>query len=190
MDPYQILGVSPEATDEEITKAYRSRAKQHHPDIHPEDPLAAKKMAAINNAYDEIQRRRAHATDGFGGFESGYRESQAPAGDLSTAEVLLSQGRSEEALRILQSLSDRTARWHYLCAASFANLGNRSVARQYIEAAVRMEPDNPDYRDLQAILNQRFSGTRSPASFHPLSWLWKGFVLFTLVRWLFQWLMG
>lgn len=54
-DPYSILGVSRNASDEEIKKAYRKLAKQYHPDLHPNDEEAAKKMAEINAAYDQIQ---------------------------------------------------------------------------------------------------------------------------------------
>jgi molecular chaperone DnaJ len=191
MDPYQILGVSSDVSDEEITKAYRRMAKKYHPDVNPDDPLSAKKMTAINNAYDEIQRRRSHATDGFAGSNPWGSQSDFPQGDLQTAETFLSQGRTEEALRILQTLTDRSARWHYLCAAAFANLGNRSVARQYIAAAVRMDPENADYRDLEAILNRRTEGWQGGSRpFSPLSWLWKGFVVVTMVRWFFQFLLG
>jgi molecular chaperone DnaJ len=186
MDPYQILGVSRDASDEEITKAYRSAAKKYHPDIHPDDPLAAKKMSAVNNAYDEIQRQRSVQKNGT----EWNPDAQSPRGDLSAAETLLSEGRPEEALRILQSLSERSARWHYLCAAAYANLGNRSIARQYIAAAVRMDPDNPDYRELDSILNHSQGSPTRSGGFLPLSWLWKGFVIYLVARWLFSWLLG
>lgn len=57
-DPYDILGVSKEASDEEIKKAYRSLAKQYHPDLHPDNPSAGKKMDEINVAYDTIKKMR------------------------------------------------------------------------------------------------------------------------------------
>ncbi len=54
-DPYKVLGVSGSASAEEIKKAYRKKAKEYHPDLHPDDPAAAQKMNEINEAYDMLQ---------------------------------------------------------------------------------------------------------------------------------------
>jgi curved DNA-binding protein CbpA len=56
MDPYKVLGVSPEATEEEIKKAYRTLAKKYHPDLNPGDEYAAEKMNDINVAYDILTK--------------------------------------------------------------------------------------------------------------------------------------
>lgn len=53
-DPYKVLGVEQGASQEEIKRAYRRKAKEYHPDLHPNDPNAAMKMNEINQAYDML----------------------------------------------------------------------------------------------------------------------------------------
>ena len=79
-DPYKVLGVSPGASDEEITKAYRSLAKKYHPDLNPGDEAAAAKMSEINAAYDQIkngytpQSASVGSYAGSGGYSRPYAE--------------------------------------------------------------------------------------------------------------------
>ena len=54
-DPYEVLGVSRNASEDEIKKAYRRLAKKYHPDLNPGDENAAKMMREINAAYEQIQ---------------------------------------------------------------------------------------------------------------------------------------
>ena len=54
-DPYKVLGVSRDASDEEIKTAYRRLAKKYHPDLNPGDAEAARKMQQVNAAYDQIK---------------------------------------------------------------------------------------------------------------------------------------
>ena len=53
-DPYRVLGVSKDATDAEIKRAYRKLARQHHPDRNPGDAAAEERFKAIQAAYDQI----------------------------------------------------------------------------------------------------------------------------------------
>ena len=65
-DPFSILGVSPDASEDEIKSAYRRLAKKYHPDLNPGDKRAEAKMREVNDAYTEALRIRRG-----GGFRQG-----------------------------------------------------------------------------------------------------------------------
>lgn len=72
-DPYKVLGVSPDASDEEIKRAYRNLAKKYHPDLNPGDQEAARKMQEVNAAYEQIKNPEKAAQAGPGGsYGNGY----------------------------------------------------------------------------------------------------------------------
>ena len=54
VDYYKILGVDKNIPQKDVRAAYRKRAKQFHPDLHPNDPKAKAKFQALNEAYDVI----------------------------------------------------------------------------------------------------------------------------------------
>ena len=63
MNPYDVLGVAPDASDEDIARAYKRLAKQYHPDLHPGNTAAAERMGQINRAYDDIKAMRQRGAD-------------------------------------------------------------------------------------------------------------------------------
>jgi len=88
-DYYEVLGVSRDADENEIKKAYRKLAKQYHPDLHPNDKEAEARFKEINEAYailSDPQKRKQYdmyghsgvdgtgfnGFSGFGGFDFGF----------------------------------------------------------------------------------------------------------------------
>ncbi|MEF2656374.1 MAG: DnaJ domain-containing protein [Eggerthellaceae bacterium] len=60
-DPYEVLGVSRDASADEVKKAYRKKARENHPDLNPGDAKAAERMNEINEAYDRITNPEKYA---------------------------------------------------------------------------------------------------------------------------------
>jgi len=165
IDPYKVLGVPSTATDDEVKKAYRKLAKIYHPDANPGDKRAEQKMKEINEAYDMIVNSKASGAGpgrnqygnpyggfgGFGGYSQGNTAEEAPY--MQAARNYINSGRFREALNVLGSINERTARWYYYSAYANAGLGNRIAAQQHAQQAVNMEPGNMEYRMLLERLN-------------------------------------
>ena len=166
-DPYKVLGIGPNASDEEIKQAYRRLAKKYHPDLNPGDQEAAKKMQEVNAAYEQIKNPEKagsggydYGNTGYGGYGSGYggyydpfggsyRQQSSQTGDQyqQAAYQYLRFGQYREAINALVNCQERNARWYYLSALANNGLGNQVTALEHIRRAVSMEPDNPEYLD-------------------------------------------
>jgi len=158
-DPYKVLGVSPDASDEEIKRAYRALAKKYHPDLNPGDQEAARRMQEVNAAYEQIKdpdKFRSQQTSGgygggyydpFGGYrqQQGYGSAEQADQYQNAAYQYIRFRRYREALNALQNSSERNARWYYLSALANDGLGNQVTALEHIRRAVSMEPDNQEY---------------------------------------------
>lgn len=157
-NPYEVLGVSENASDEEIKKAYRTLAKQYHPDNYIDNPLkdlASEKMKAINEAYDAIQKMRAQGDNSFNntsyGNSNGYQGTDT---GYIRIRRLINSGRINEAEILLNGIADKDAEWHFLMSLVYFRKGWLHDARNEINIACQMNPYNKEYRAVQ----QRMSG--------------------------------
>ena len=80
-DPYEVLGVSKNASEDDIKQAYRRLAKQYHPDLHPGDAECARKMNEINEAYDLLKNPQAYQAyqrqQAQNAYQQAYRQQQS-----------------------------------------------------------------------------------------------------------------
>ena len=154
-DPYQILGVSENASDEEIKKAYRDLARKYHPDNYHDNPLAdlaQEKMKEINAAYEEINRRRSGGNRTSGGSYGGYQQQYGQYQGRSSSSVLqqvriaIQSGDLSRAEALLANYSDHNAEWNFLRGAVCYRRGWMDEAKRYYQTACQMDPGNAEYR--------------------------------------------
>ena len=173
-DPYIVLGVKPDASDEEINRAYRELARKYHPDNyqnHPLADLAEEKMKEVNEAYEAIQKQRSggggYQQQSSGYYQGGYQQQrQYGGGNPTFARVrnLINMGDLNAAERLLQEVPQKSGEWYFLMGSVAYRRGWLDEAKRYYETAVQMDPGNPEYQQALAMAEGRSAGYR-PAGY-------------------------
>ena len=169
-DPYSVLGVSPDASDEEIKKAYRELARKYHPDNYQNNPLAdlaEEKMKEVNEAYDAINKMRSGGGYSNGGSYGGsaYHQSgssygyqqqrQSSAGTLySRVRQSINAGNIDAAENLLRQAPAQDAEWHFLSGCIAYRRGWLDEARQQYQIACNADPGNMEYRQALNMMQQ------------------------------------
>lgn len=182
-DPYSVLGIPRNASDEEIKKAYRNLSRKYHPDANINNPnkdAAEAKFKEVQQAYQQIMHEREYGSSSYGqgvygqggysqgdfggfgnfggfggpfrGFGAEYR--QANTGETENEEDLhmraaanfINSGHYQEALNLLNGISNRNAAWYYYSALANSGMGNNVMALNHAREALKLEPDNLQYQ--------------------------------------------
>ena len=158
-DPYRVLGVSRDASEDEIKKAYRALSRKYHPDANVNNPnkaQAEERFKEVQQAYDQIMKERQQGA-GFGGYDYGYggfsgQSAQSSYGqesnEMRAAANYINAAHYQEALNVLNRMTERNGQWYYYHAVANAGAGNTASAMEDARRAVDMEPNNMQYQQL------------------------------------------
>ena len=164
-DPYEILGVSRNATDDQVRAAYRELVKKYHPDKYQGNPLAdlaEEKLREVNEAYDQVMKERsssagsgyqgssgAYGNSGYGnagGYGSGGAYSGQNAADFRTVRQYIDAGNLAAAQAKLDSIPIKNAEWIFLSGMISYRKGWYDDAVSKVDQAISMDPNNQEYR--------------------------------------------
>ena len=171
-DPYSVLGVSQNASDDEVKKAYRELARKYHPDNYQNNPLAdlaEEKMKEINEAYDTITKQRAGGYSGsFSGAPGGQRNGYASASahpSYIRIRNLINGGDLMQAEQLLYEVGQKDGEWYFLAGSIAYRKGWMDEAMQNYTRAVQMDPSNMEYRQALNLMRQGGMGGYRPMGY-------------------------
>ena len=134
-DPYKILGITENATDNEVKIAYRNEVKRFM--------NSERKLAELNFAYDAIMNKR---RGNIG--NNGYTE----------VRNLIRQNKYDEADNLLTGLDSSTAEWNFLMGTVCYGKGWLNDSYMYYKKATELNPANAEYSQALKHMNERKNG--------------------------------
>ncbi|MEF9934041.1 MAG: J domain-containing protein [Clostridium sp.] len=156
-NPYEVLGLKPGASQEEIKKAYRDLVKKYHPDRHTNNELkdlAQERMREINEAYDSLSKNGSSTYNNSSSNQGSYANSSSGGFVFQRVRQLINANNLLSAESELNSISTRNAEWFYLRGVINMKKGWYSKAYEDISTACNMEPGSHEYQNALNNLRQ------------------------------------
>ena len=161
-NPYEVLGVNPNCSNEELRDAYRKLAKKYHPDNYTDTNLAdvaEEKMKEINSAYDEILRIRTGKQTGNSQNTGSYQNtSRDPIYDKIRQAINRRDFRYAEQLLGSVKAENRGAEWYFLRGCVLLQAQYYFDALNYLDKACQMDPNNMEYRNMRDRVRNQTNG--------------------------------
>lgn len=179
-NPYEILGVYENATDDEIKNAYREKARAIQQGDYSSSPLsdiAEKRMNELDEAYDAImaQRRSGKSYSSGNSYSGGtyssasYQNSSYTTPTYQDIREKIRRNDLDAAQVMLDNIPEmsRIAEWYYLQGMIQQKKGWTNAAYENYTRAYQMDSSNPEYsRAYQTMNNQRSGGYRTSTGRH------------------------
>lgn len=168
MNPYAVLGIPENATDEQVKDAYRRLARQYQDDTVQNGPLydvAQQKMTELDAAYDAIVAARRGQTAYGGANRSAYRNTNYNTYSYSGSQFAdiraqIRAGRMDDAEMLLDGIprEQRSAEWYFLKGQIQQRRGWFDEAYSNLSKACQMDPQNSEYAAAFNNLNNNARG--------------------------------
>lgn len=155
-NPYEVLGVSPNASKEDVEKAYRKLIREYHPDQYGDNPLkklAEEKLQEVNEAYDKIKSNSSY--NSYNNTNSSNTYTNNNNNEFTQVRFAIQNGNIAQAEAMLNNITNRNAEWNFLMGMVHSRRNWNDSAYNYFRTACSMDPYNREYSSMLNAMNRQ-----------------------------------
>lgn len=150
---YRILGITADASYDEMKAAYRELSKKYHPDSNEDDEDTSEMFAQVNDAYNYLMTLPQYRDFGKSAKQEREPNWRADVYSIHLAVYSVQHQDYKKAIKELSAAVSKSGTWYYYEAYCELHLGNVAAASENIAMAVSLEPRNVQFLHLQHVIN-------------------------------------